>query len=84
MHQIRDPKASYGVTQFADITPEEFEAKYLNFPAHLIKENNIPKKIEPVTFSIFDYIFGDQDRYKTEDLPLNFDWRNNITIPDAK
>jgi C1A family cysteine protease len=53
-----DPYAEYGVTQFMDLSPEEFREKYLikNFNANLVN----PKKyfnvsVKPVPFQSFDW-----------------------------
>lgn len=55
-HQRLDPSAVHGVTQFSDLTPEEFEAKYLGlrpaaFPADahaapILPTNDLPEEFD--------------------------------------
>ncbi|XP_004230928.1 cysteine protease RD19A [Solanum lycopersicum] len=67
-HQKLDPSAVHGVTQFSDMTPDEFSQKFLGvnrrlrFPSDANKAPILP----------------------TEDLPSDFDWREHGAVTPVK
>lgn len=66
-HQALDPTASHGVTQFSDLTEEEFSSQYLGLkrPTALAMAPTAPN-------------------LPTDDLPLNFDWREKGAVSAVK
>lgn len=70
---LNDPSAQYSVTQFSDMTPEEFNQMYLSktrTPEEMRKSN---KHIKPAT---------SERKYK--DLPETFDWREKGAVAPVK
>ncbi|KAJ9674834.1 hypothetical protein PVL29_024016 [Vitis rotundifolia] len=66
-HQLLDPSAVHGVTQFSDLTPAEFRRDYLGlkplrFPADAQQAPILP----------------------TDNLPTDFDWRENGAVTPVK
>ncbi|XP_063539024.1 uncharacterized protein LOC134748233 [Cydia strobilella] len=61
--------ATYAITQFSDLTSEEFSSKYLGLKASLKSENNIPM-IKAAIPKI--------------DLPKSFDWRDHGAVTEVK
>ena len=57
--------AVYGVTQFADLTPQEFRQHYTGFRPDLHNNHSIHMR----------HISGHNIRYT--DLPTNFDWKDS-------
>lgn len=68
-HQLLDPSAVHGVTQFSDLTPAEFERNYLGLHKKRLKypadENKAPK-------------------LPTSNLPEEFDWREKGAVTAVK
>lgn len=60
----KDPHAKYGVTQFMDLSPEEFKNTYLikNFTSPKMQGKSVPTLQKP--------------RNNFEDLPVSFDWND--------
>ena len=59
-HQLLDPSAEHGVTQFSDLTPTEFRQKFLGlkrlqFPADAKKAPILPTKGLPTDFDWRDH-----------------------------
>ncbi|CAA7391970.1 unnamed protein product [Spirodela intermedia] len=73
-HQLLDPSAVHGVTQFSDLTPEEFERNYLGLhrrrPTMFSKVGNGGTHEAPIL--------------PTNDLPQNFDWRDQGAVTPVK
>ncbi|XP_076667577.1 uncharacterized protein LOC143368587 [Andrena cerasifolii] len=61
--------AEYGVTMFADLTPEEFKARHLGFRPDLRQENEIPLAVAEIP---------------DVDLPPKFDWRDHNAVTPVK
>ncbi|UXI16883.1 ubiquitin specific peptidase [Sarcoptes scabiei] len=64
--------AVYGITEFADLTYEEFTEKYLGFRSELYTAPEPSNNIDPY-----------DDVIETESLPESFDWRdvNGVVSP---
>nr|XP_003707276.1 PREDICTED: uncharacterized protein LOC100880620 [Megachile rotundata] len=69
LRKFEQGTAVYGVTMFADLTPEEFKTKYLGLKTNLNQENDIPLQ-EAVIPDI--------------DLPPKFDWREYNAVTPVK
>ena len=68
-HKVLNPKADYGVTFFADLTPEEFESTYLKMKPPM-------DTVLPSSNSAINFIdFQDLDLGSDNDIPESFDWR---------
>ncbi|ERM96203.1 hypothetical protein AMTRI_Chr09g34550 [Amborella trichopoda] len=68
-HQILDPTAVHGVTQFSDLTEEEFQERYLGLKGKLdFLKSNLPEA--PIL--------------PTNDLPADFDWRDHGAVTPIK
>lgn len=67
-HQKLDPSAVHGVTQFSDMTPEEFRRNFLGVNRHLRLPSDANKA--PIL--------------PTEDLPSEFDWRQHGAVTPVK
>lgn len=61
--------AEYGITMFADLTREEFKARYLGFRSDLRQENEIPLAVAEIP---------------DVDLPPKFDWRDHKAVTPVK
>ena len=61
--------AQYGVTMFADLTPEEFKARHLGYRPDLRQENEIPLAVAEIP---------------DIDLPPKFDWREHNAVTAVK
>ncbi|XP_012273766.1 uncharacterized protein LOC105696127 [Orussus abietinus] len=67
LQQNEQGSAQYGVTMFADLTPEEFRARYLGLRPDLRSENQIPMPMAKIS---------------NIKLPVEFDWRHyNVVTP---
>ncbi|XP_053613978.1 uncharacterized protein LOC128677282 [Plodia interpunctella] len=62
--------AKYGVTRFADLTYEEFSAKYLGLKPSKKNENNIPWSQAKIP--------------KLRSVPSSFDWRERGAVTEVK
>ncbi|XP_076283794.1 uncharacterized protein LOC143210642 [Lasioglossum baleicum] len=69
MRKAEQGTAKYGVTMFADLSPEEFRSKYLGYRPHLRQENAIP--------------FPEAEIPDIE-LPPKFDWRDHHVVTPVK
>eukprot|EP00262_Sarcandra_glabra_P004725 TRINITY_DN1595_c0_g1_i1.p1 TRINITY_DN1595_c0_g1~~TRINITY_DN1595_c0_g1_i1.p1 ORF type:complete len:370 (-),score=40.24 TRINITY_DN1595_c0_g1_i1:353-1462(-) len=67
-HQKLDPSAMHGVTQFSDLTPEEFNRKYLGLRSPSISAADAHEA--PIL--------------PTNDLPTDFDWRDHGAVTPVK
>ena len=67
--QKNDPTAEHGVTVFADLTPEEFQAQYLGLAGDISAEQRA-KRAAP--------------ELSTDDLPDEFDWREKGAVTPVK
>ncbi|KAM3376964.1 cysteine protease RD19A [Capsicum galapagoense] len=67
-HQKLDPAAVHGVTQFSDMTPDEFKRKFLGVNRRLRLPSDANKA--PIL--------------PTEDLPSEFDWREHGAVTPVK
>lgn len=67
-HQLLDPSAVHGVTQFSDLTPKEFRRKYLGLKRKLRLPSDAQKA--PIL--------------PTSDLPTDFDWRDKGAVTPVK
>lgn len=67
-HKVLNPKADYGVTFFADLTPDEFESTYLKMKP--------PTDTLPSSTSAINFLnLQDIDLGSDMDIPDSFDWR---------
>lgn len=74
-HQAIDPTAIHGITQFSDLTEEEFETMYMGFKGggtHL-EEDHVGSE------SAAEKVMMD-----ATDLPKNFDWREKGAVTNVK
>lgn len=71
-HQILDPTAVHGVTQFSDMTSEEFEQKYLGL-----------NKRKPVFLRGGSGV-KEAPLLPTDNLPEDFDWREHGAVTGVK
>ncbi|XP_078447913.1 cysteine proteinase 1-like [Wolffia australiana] len=73
-HQLLDPSAVHGITQFSDLTPEEFEKGFLGLhrrkPAMFSRVGSSGAHEAPIL--------------PTNDLPENFDWRDRGAVTPVK
>jgi len=67
-HQALDPTATHGITKFSDLTDEEFTQRYLGL--HAPSSLKSSGKEAPVL--------------PTDDLPMDFDWREKGAVTDVK
>ncbi|CAH8317208.1 unnamed protein product [Eruca vesicaria subsp. sativa] len=67
-HQLLDPSAVHGVTQFSDLTPKEFRRKYLGLKRRL----RLPRDAQKAPI------------LPTGDLPTDFDWREYGAVTSVK
>ncbi|MED6203713.1 putative cysteine protease rd19d [Stylosanthes scabra] len=68
-HQMLDPSAIHGVTQFSDLTPEEFQKVYTRAHGLLVPSSNEFPAAPPL---------------KAESLPESFDWREKGAVTEVK
>lgn len=68
-HQKLDPEAVHGVTKFSDLTPEEFQSRYLG--------------LNSLGFGLPDDA-KTAPTLPTEDLPTDFDWREKGAVTGVK
>jgi len=66
----KSPKATYGITKFSDMTPEEFSSTVL------MKNPITPSRRNDV--GVLDI------RVSKEELPVSFDWRNKGAVTPVK
>ncbi|CAI9753725.1 unnamed protein product [Fraxinus pennsylvanica] len=67
-HQKLDPSAVHGVTQFSDLTPQEFRRNFLGVNRHL----RLPADTKQAPI------------LPTNDLPKEFDWRGHGAVAPVK
>lgn len=67
-HQKLDPSAVHGVTQFSDLTPQEFRRNFLGVNRHL----HLPADTKQAPI------------LPTNDLPKEFDWREHGAVAPVK
>ncbi|GMH02784.1 hypothetical protein Nepgr_004623 [Nepenthes gracilis] len=67
-HQLLDPSATHGVTQFSDLTPSEFRKKFLGIRSRLRLPADANKA--PIL--------------PTDNLPTDFDWREHGAVTPVK
>ncbi|GAB2267673.1 Cysteine protease rd19a [Dionaea muscipula] len=67
-HQLLDPSATHGVTQFSDMTPSEFRKKFLGIRSRLRLPSDANKA--PIL--------------PTDHLPDDFDWRERGAVTAVK
>ncbi|KAL9234706.1 hypothetical protein vseg_009544 [Gypsophila vaccaria] len=71
-HQMVDPTAAHGVTQFSDLTEREFREKYLGFINNKTKKLKLPSDANQAP------------TLPTNDLPDDFDWREKGAVTPVK
>ncbi|KAL8052059.1 hypothetical protein ABFX02_06G188900 [Erythranthe guttata] len=71
-HQAMDPTAVHGVTQFSDLSPEEFEGMYMGVKGSAAAAP--PSENEEVVAA----------EMEVGDLPESFDWREKGAVSDVK
>ncbi|XP_031476139.1 cysteine protease RD19A-like [Nymphaea colorata] len=69
-HQLLDPTAVHGVTQFSDLTEEEFQKRYLGLRSRNPFRRSGDEHKAPIL--------------PTNDLPENFDWREHGAVTPVK
>mmetsp|Transcript_3663 Transcript_3663/g.12775 ORF Transcript_3663/g.12775 Transcript_3663/m.12775 type:complete len:353 (-) Transcript_3663:143-1201(-) len=67
-HQRQDPTATHGVTQFSDLTPEEFQKHYTGLLQSAPDTGRLAKA----------------EALPTNDLPATFDWREKGAVTGVK
>lgn len=67
-HQLLDPSAEHGVTQFSDLTPKEFRRHYLG----LKRRFRLPTDTQKAPI------------LPTSELPTDFDWREQGAVTPVK
>lgn len=67
-HQLLDPSAVHGVTEFSDLTPSEFQTQYLGLRRTL----RLPSDAQSAPI------------LPTNDLPADFDWRDHGAVTGVK
>ncbi|GAV60741.1 Peptidase_C1 domain-containing protein/Inhibitor_I29 domain-containing protein [Cephalotus follicularis] len=67
-HQALDPTAVHGVTQFSDLSEEEFERFYMGVRGGVSINNGVIVEMEKVI----------------DGLPQNFDWRDKGAVTEVK
>ena len=67
-HQLLDPSAEHGITQFSDITPVEFRRNFLGMKRHL----KLPAHAQKAPI------------LPTNNLPTDFDWREQGAVTRVK
>ncbi|CAN8231865.1 unnamed protein product [Cochlearia groenlandica] len=67
-HQLLDPSAEHGVTQFSDLTPKEFRRRFLGLKRRL----RLPTDTQTAPI------------LPTSDLPEEFDWREQGAVTPVK
>lgn len=72
-HQLLDPTAVHGVTQFSDLSEEEFESLYTGFKG--------PTEAAPV---LRDGVGGEAQVLEADGLPESFDWREKGAVTEVK
>lgn len=79
-HQVNDPKADYGYTKFADMSPEEFHERHLTLPFDKIDRSSMPRLSEAMSLK--------QSRRQIlgagQELPKQFDWREKNIVGPVK
>lgn len=74
-HQAMDPTAVHGVTEFSDLTEDEFEKMYMGVKGGIhFSELNVANQDSTTTTS----------RIEVRDLPENFDWRDHGAVTEVK
>ncbi|KAL4290008.1 hypothetical protein GQ457_14G022400 [Hibiscus cannabinus] len=68
-HQVLDPTAVHGVTQFSDLSEEEFESLYTGFKG--------PAPAAPLDG-------GEAEELEVDGLPESFDWRDKGAVTEVK
>ncbi|KAG4181035.1 hypothetical protein ERO13_A10G201800v2 [Gossypium hirsutum] len=72
-HQLLDPMAVHGVTQFSDLSEEEFESLYTGFKG--------PNVAAPL---LRDGVGGEAEALEVDGLPESFDWREKGAVTEVK
>ncbi|PPD74033.1 hypothetical protein GOBAR_DD29042 [Gossypium barbadense] len=72
-HQLLDPTAVHGVTQFSDLSEEEFESLYTGFKG--------PTVAAPL---LRDGVGGEAEVLEVDGLPESFDWREKGAVTEVK
>ncbi|KAE8670667.1 A494 protein [Hibiscus syriacus] len=71
-HQMLDPTAVHGVTQFSDLSEEEFESLYTGLKG--------PTTATP----LMDGVGGEAEKLEVDGLPESFDWREKGAVTEVK
>ncbi|KAL2927235.1 Cysteine protease RD19A [Bienertia sinuspersici] len=77
-HQELDSNAVHGVTRFSDLTPSEFENNFLGIKFHDNQRLKMKKKLK------FPAHANKAPILPTDDLPLDFDWRDFGAVTPPK
>ncbi|KAL2939274.1 Cysteine protease RD19A [Bienertia sinuspersici] len=77
-HQELDSNAVHGVTRFSDLTPSEFENNFLGIKFHDNQRLKMNKKLK------FPAHANKAPILPTDDLPLDFDWRDFGAVTPPK
>lgn len=74
-HQAMDPTAVHGVTEFSDLTEDEFEKMYMGVKGGSYFSHQLHEANRDSTTTMIEEV---------GDLPENFDWRDHGAVTEVK
>ena len=83
--QAKDSFATYSISKFSDLSPQQFENKYLSpMPEFIDYEVPTLKDESAIAFGVWDFFNWGSDDEDVSDLPVTFDWRDKKIITEPK
>lgn len=76
-HQALDPTAVHGVTQFSDLSEEEFERLYTG-----VKGGSV--SVSAAEPRLLDGFWSEAELVEVDGLPESFDWRDQGAVTEVK